>query len=205
MRACPLPAQAKLLRVLQERTVTRLGSNREIPIDIRVVSATKEDLSQLSAEGQFRGDLCYRLIAAEITLLPLRARGHDAAILLFEHFMNRMAERPGRTIEPLTVQEADWILSYAWPGNVRQLKLLAERRALGFEWRPREKATAPADADASLPEQVDRFELRLIENALGASGGKTSIAAERLKIPLRTLNEKLKRLSGRREGTENDG
>ncbi|WP_445680904.1 sigma-54-dependent transcriptional regulator [Radicibacter daui] len=199
VESMPLSAQAKLLRVLQERSVTRLGSNREIAIDIRVVSATKESLAALAARGLFREDLYYRLMAAEIALPPLRERGHDA-VLLFEHFMRSMAGRLGREVRPLGVQETHLILSYGWPGNVRQLKLLAERRALGLDWQPDAAAMPAAVAeDASLPERVDRFELSLIEQALKEADGKAGLAAGLLKIPHRTLNEKLKRLGRYRQ------
>ncbi len=201
IESMPLPIQAKLLRVLQERTVTRLGSNRDIPIDIRVLSATKEDLRDLSMRGLFREDLYYRLAAADIAIPPLRDRGHDA-LLLFEHFMMSMAERLERKVLPLTDEETRFILAYAWPGNVRELKHLAERRTLGLDWRP--DTDQPDDLTAensSLADLVDQFELKVIEQALSGAGGKASLAAERLQLPHRTLNEKLKRLSMKRKGS----
>ncbi|NTG51476.1 sigma-54-dependent Fis family transcriptional regulator [Agrobacterium rhizogenes] len=195
IESMPLSIQAKLLRALQERTVTRLGSNRDIPIDIRILSATKEDLRDLASRGLFREDLYYRLAAAEIAIPPLRDRGHDA-LLLFEHFMLSMAERLERKALPLMDEETRFLLAYAWPGNVRELKHLAERRALGLDWRP---DTAQQDdltvENSSLADLVDQFELNLIEQALRNADGRTSLAAERLQLPHRTLNEKLKRLS----------
>lgn len=200
VESMPLAAQAKLLRVLQERTVTRLGSNKDIPIDIRIVSATKESLKSLSSSGNFRNDLYYRLMGAEISIPPLRERGHDA-LILFSHFMSAMAERLGRASQPLTTQEADLILSYVWPGNVRELKLLAERRALDLDWLPDIGLTRQGEQSApfqglSLAEQLDLFELRILKDAL-ATAGNSADAARSLSLPLRTFNEKLQRLSRR--------
>ncbi|MGV1835851.1 sigma-54-dependent transcriptional regulator [Rhizobium rhizogenes] len=195
IESMPLSIQAKLLRALQERTVTRLGSNRDIPIDVRILSATKEDLRDLASRGLFREDLYYRLAAADIAIPPLRDRGHDA-LLLFEHFMLSMAERLERKALPLTDEETRFLLAYAWPGNVRELKHLAERRALGLDWRPdTDQQDDLTVENSSLADLVDQFELNLIEQALRNADGRTSLAAERLQLPHRTLNEKLKRLS----------
>lgn len=195
IESMPLSMQAKLLRALQERTVTRLGSNREIPINIRILSATKEDLRDLATRGLFREDLYYRLAAADVAIPPLRDRGHDA-LLLFEHFMISMAERLERKALPLADEETRFLLAYAWPGNVRELKHLAERRALGLDWRPdTDQQDDLTVENASLADLVDHFELKVIEQALRSAGGRASLAAERLQLPHRTLNEKLKRLS----------
>jgi two-component system C4-dicarboxylate transport response regulator DctD len=195
IESMPLSIQAKLLRVLQERTVTRLGSNRDIPIDIRILSATKEDLRDLATRGLFREDLYYRLAAADVAIPPLRDRGHDA-LLLFGHFMMSMAERLERKVPSLMDEETRFLLAYAWPGNVRELKHLAERRALGLDWRPDTDQQDNLTVEtSSLADLVDRFELKVIEQALRSAGGRASLAAERLQLPHRTLNEKLKRLS----------
>lgn len=197
VESMPLAAQAKLLRVLQERTVTRLGSNKDIRIDIRIVSATKESLKALAAKGSFRADLHYRLMGAEIVIPPLRQRGHDA-VVLFNYFAAAMAARIGTPSRPLTAQDMATILSYHWPGNIRELKLLAERRALDLDWTP---ASAPHGEiepafSASLAEQMDRFELRVLKDAL-AETGNSADAARLLLLPLRTFNEKMQRLSRR--------
>lgn len=200
IESMPLAIQAKLLRVLQERKITRLGSNREIPINIRILSATKEELRDLAMRGLFREDLYYRLAAADVAIPPLRDRGHDA-LLLFEHFALSMATRLERSLLPLTGEETRLLLAYAWPGNVRELKHLAERRALGLDWRPdtdqRDDLTVE---NSSLADLVDQFELKVIEQALNDAGGRASIAAERLQLPHRTLNEKLKRLGIKNRG-----
>ncbi|QND44907.1 sigma-54-dependent Fis family transcriptional regulator (plasmid) [Rhizobium lusitanum] len=200
IESMPLAIQAKLLRVLQERKVTRLGSNREIPINIRILSATKEQLRDLAMRGRFREDLYYRLAAADVAIPPLRDRGHDA-LMLFEHFTLSMATRLERSVLPLTGEETRFLLAYAWPGNVRELKHLAERRALGLDWRPdtdqRDDLTVE---NSSLADLVDQFELKVIEQALNDAGGRASLAAERLQLPHRTLNEKLKRLGIKNRG-----
>ena len=199
VESMPLAAQAKLLRVLQERTVTRLGSNKDIRIDIRIVSATKESLKALAEKGSFRADLHYRLMGAELSIPPLRQRGHDA-ILLFSHFSTAMASRLGTPTEALTAQEIETILAYSWPGNVRELKLLAERRALDLDWMPDMKGTHSnlPSGGASLAEQMDQFELRVLKGAL-AEAGNSADAARLLSLPLRTFNEKMQRLSRRTE------
>ncbi len=197
VESMPLAAQAKLLRVLQERTITRLGSNKDIRIDIRIVSATKQGLKGLAEKGSFRADLHYRLMGAEIVIPPLRQRGHDA-VVLFSHFMGAMATRLGIPNRPLTAQEMETILSYDWPGNVRELKLLAERRALDLDWTPAPSSGKEGEAvlGGSLTEQMDQFELRILKNALAAAGN-TADAARLLSLPQRTFNEKMQRLSRR--------
>jgi two-component system C4-dicarboxylate transport response regulator DctD len=197
VESMPLAAQAKLLRVLQERTVTRLGSNKDIRIDIRVVSATKESLRALSANGSFRADLHYRLMAAEIFIPPLRERGHDA-VALFRHFMVEMAARVGTEAKPLNAQDMTTISSYAWPGNVRELKLLAERRALGLDWIPYGDSSTSQEPrpNKSLADQLDDFELRVLNSALVKAGSRADAACS-LSIPVRTFNEKMQRLTRR--------
>jgi two-component system C4-dicarboxylate transport response regulator DctD len=130
----------------------------------------------------------------------LRDRGHDA-LLLFDHFMMSMAERLERKVSPLTDEETRFLLTYAWPGNVRELKHLAERRALGLDWRlDTDQQDDLTVETSSLADLVDQFELEVIERALDGAGGKASLAAERLQLPHRTLNEKLKRLSMKKSG-----
>ncbi|WP_018237275.1 sigma-54 dependent transcriptional regulator [Ensifer sp. BR816] len=200
IESMPLAAQAKLLRVLQERQITRLGSNKVIALDVRVISATKFDLAELAREGKFREDLYYRLMGAEIAIPPLRARGNDA-VLLFERFAAAMANRMGRPTPQLSSVDVTAILNYAWPGNVRQLKLLAERFALGLPWivdgtaQPAGNAPSPA---RPLGEQLAEFERSVIEDALSRCRGAAREAAELLQIPHRTLNEKISRLGLRR-------
>lgn len=200
IESMPLDAQAKLLRVLQERQLTRLGSNKTITIDVKVVSATKFDLAELARLGKFRDDLYYRLMGAEIVVPPLRARGNDA-VLLFQHFATRMAERMERPAPRLSIADTSSILTHAWPGNVRQLKLLAERFALGLPWIAKipDQAIGEVPSHAqSLGERLAEFEREVIEESLLRCQGATREAAALLQVPLRTLNEKINRLGMRR-------
>ncbi|WP_119268331.1 sigma-54-dependent transcriptional regulator [Taklimakanibacter deserti] len=195
----PLAVQAKLLRVLQEGRVVRLGSNKELAIDVHVVSATKVDLRELIEEGTFREDLYFRLIGAEVVIPPLRERDDDK-LLLFRYFAKAMAGRTKRAIAELSPSELLFINSYHWPGNIREVKLLAERFALELPWvQTMEKkavASRPStDSDMrSLVEQTAGFEKQAIEEALARAGGSVTEAALLLQIPRRTLNEKLLRL-----------
>jgi transcriptional regulator with GAF, ATPase, and Fis domain len=124
-----LPAQAKLLRVLQEREFERVGGSRTIRVDVRVIAATNRDLAEMVRQGTFRSDLYYRLNVFPITLPPLRARAGDIP-LLAQHFLERFARKLGKklkTIEPESVQR---LQRYDWPGNVRELQNVMERAAL---------------------------------------------------------------------------
>jgi two-component system C4-dicarboxylate transport response regulator DctD len=194
VESMPLSAQAKVLRALQERYIERLGSNREIPVDIRIISATKVDLRKFSAEGQFRQDLYFRLAGAEIPLPPLRERENDA-VILFEMFSNIMSARVTRTARPLTPEERHTIMHHGWPGNVRELKAAAERHALGLAWSS--AAAAMPDTKpigGSLNEHMARYERELIVRTLAQCNGSISEALAILEIPRRTLNDKMARL-----------
>ena len=199
IESMPVALQAKVLRVLQERTLERLGSNREIGLDIRVLAASKADLEEESRAGRFRADLYYRLNTAEISLPPLRARDNDV-LLLFEHFAAATVARTGRPLRALAAADVDALLAHDWPGNVRQLKTVAERHALGLtasgrtvaEMLDRGGQPGPA-AGATLAERVAAFEKRLIEAALREHGGSIAAVTDALDVPRRTLNEKMAR------------
>lgn len=182
----PLALQAKLLRVLQERVVERLGANRLIPVDCRVVAATKVDLAEESRAGRFRADLYYRLNVVQIMLPPLRERREDIP-LLFNAFCLQAAERYRRTLPQVSTAVVDWLMSQDWPGNVRELQHLAERHVLGV-WTPDLAAVAPGSA---LPQRVAAFEQHLIECALAGAQGEVTAAAEALGVPRKTLYDKL--------------
>jgi two-component system C4-dicarboxylate transport response regulator DctD len=189
IESMPMALQVKMLRVLQERAVERLGSNTAVPLHCRVVAATKVDLPKLAARGAFRDDLYYRLNVATIELPPLRERAEDIPLLLV-HFTEMASLRLRRPVPPWTpAQIAEW-KTRDWPGNVRELRNFAERWVLGLE-----QAAAPATAAPSgLVEQVDAFERALIGNALRKAEGSIARAAEALALPRKTLHDKLKRL-----------
>ena len=189
IESTPLDLQVKMLRVLQEREVTPLGANRRVPLDLRVIAATKVDLLALARSGKFREDLYYRLDVARVSIPPLRERGEDAA-LIFEIYAAAAARRHGRALAPLGAAEAAQIAAHPWPGNVRELKNAAERYAIGLGL-PFD-AQAPA-APLALAERVDAYERGLIVAALRAAGGRVAEAAEALGAPRNTLYDKLRK------------
>jgi two-component system C4-dicarboxylate transport response regulator DctD len=199
IESMPLLAQAKVLRVIQDRTVERVGSNREIPIDIRIVAATKADLATESDAGRFRADLYYRLNTATLTLPPLRDRGDDA-VLLFSYFLDQAAKRFARPAPPLHPADINALMLHPWPGNVRELRAAADRFVLGLGTGGRSleaivgKRTRPPAPEASLAERLAAFERQLIEAELARHDGSIAAVVEALGVPRRTLNEKMTRL-----------
>src|SRR3954452_14248007 len=189
----PLSMQAKLLRALQERVIERLGSNRNIAVGLRPIAASKVDLRAASTDGGFRSDLYYRLSVAELTIPPLRDRIEDVP-LLFEYFAASAAAAHERELRPITSATLSMLITHQWPGNVRELRNAAERYALGLPGPLMPQAADAASDRLSLAEQVEAFERTLIERCLSETGGKISAVLERLKIPRRTLSEKMVRL-----------
>ena len=187
----PMSMQGKLLRVLQERVVERLGSNQSVSVDLRAVAASKIDLRRASEDGRFRSDLYFRLSVVELVVPPLRDRKEDIP-LLFEYFAGLSAAAHRRELRPLSAATVNALMAQNWPGNVRELRNAAERYALGLGgFAPRAQ---PDDSKQSLAEQVEAFERAIIERSLAASGGKiTSVMAD-LDIPRRTLSEKMAKL-----------
>ena len=192
IEAMPLQFQVKILRVLEERVVERLGSNDPAPANVRTVAASKVHLPTAIDQGRFRADLYYRLGVAEIHVPPLRERGEDI-LLLFRHFASQAARAHGRELHPPDTAVQHALMAHHWPGNVRELRNAADRYALGVGPAPGSPATT-ADAPAHarpLAERVEAFEKRLIEQALEQSKGNVAIAMEHLGLPRRTLNEKM--------------
>lgn len=186
----PLGLQVKLLRALQERTIERLGSNEVIPIDCRVVAATKVDLHDLCAKGAFRADLYYRLNVAQIFLPPLRDRREDIP-LLFEHFVLESAMRYGRPAPIVNRTQIGALMSFHWPGNLRELHNAADRFVLGLS----DEALGPVQAEAPLADQVRRFERTLIQSELQKNKGDVLTTSETLRVPIKTLYDKMQRHS----------
>ena len=190
----PLDLQIRLLRVLQERRVERLGGNREIPLDIRVLAATKRDLLALSAQGGFREDLYYRLGVVTLEIPPLRRRREDIA-LLFQHFLVQAAARSRREAPLPSAEVLSLLAEHDWPGNVREVRNAAERFVLGLA--PLAGAPPQADGTTSRPVplsvRVDAFEKSLIEDALNLARGDVAAATEVLGLPRKTFYDKLKK------------
>lgn len=191
IESMPVPMQIKLLRVLQERTLERLGSNTPIPVDCRVIAATKEDLLGLSEQGRFRADLYYRLSVATLPLPPLRERREDIP-LLFEHFLLQAAARHERAVPATLPGRIQQLVGYAWPGNVRELRNVADRCVLGIEAGSPPFGLAAADSARPLNESVEAFERALIADALRRHGSLAR-TAEALAIAKTTLHDKIRK------------
>ncbi|NMG37397.1 response regulator [Azoarcus sp. TTM-91] len=190
LESMPMAVQIKLLRVLQERVIERLGSNQLLPVDTRVVAATKDDLLELAGQGRFRADLYYRLNVVTVELPPLRERREDVPLLL-EHFMLQAAQRYDRPLPQMSAEQTHRLMAHPWPGNVRELRNVADCLVLGVGnsvLGTAERSDAP-----SLAEMVDRFERNLIDETLRRHGGNLSRAAEALRVPKTTLHDKIRK------------
>ncbi|MFH0783702.1 MAG: sigma-54 dependent transcriptional regulator [Pseudomonadota bacterium] len=196
IESMPLRLQINLLRVLQERSIERLGSNRVIPVNLRVVAATKVDLLNAAEQGTFRLDLYYRLNVVALTIPPLRERREDIP-LLFHHFLLVAGHRYQQEVTMPSDVQMNGLMSYSWPGNVRELRNFAERYVLlgpQFDWSL-EKMLSGEDSisNRSLPQQVDCFEKSLLEHALVSSGGSIKDVMTILNIPRKTLYDKMRK------------
>jgi DNA-binding NtrC family response regulator len=189
IESMPMNFQVKLLRALQERKIERLGSNEQVPIDFRIVAATKYDLKALSDQQKFRADLYYRLNVAVLTLPPLRERREDIP-LLFEHFVQQAARRYGRDVPSLPGDQIRSLMAHDWPGNVRELRNTADRFVLGL---PDGAAGGGATPAMTLAQQMDMVEKTLIEQALKLHHGRPLMVCETLGIGKKTLYDKLHR------------
>lgn len=186
----PVSLQVKLLRTLQERQFERLGSNELLPMDCRVIAATKADLLNPAPGTPFRNDLYYRLSVVVLHIPPLRERREDIPVL-FGHFLMQAAARYERPVPDVTGPKMQQLMAHHWPGNVRELRNAADRMVLGLAVI--EKGDGGATPSRSLDEQVSMFERHLIEEAMSASGGRAAGASELLRMPKKTLYDKLKR------------
>ncbi|KVG70965.1 sigma-54-dependent transcriptional regulator [Burkholderia ubonensis] len=192
----PVALQIKMLRVLQERVVERLGANELIPVDCRVVAASKADLAELAADGRFRADLLYRLNVAQIELPPLRERREDVP-LLFEHFVLAAARRFGQPAPVVSAAQVSELMTHQWPGNVRELQNVADRFVLGLTGDSLLSASGGAPAKGgTLAEQLAYFERMLIEDMLRRHHGNVADASDALGMPKKTLYHKLRHLRG---------
>ncbi len=189
-----LTAQVRLLRVLQERTLERVGSNETIHLDIRIISASKVDLSDVSNRQTFRQDLYYRLNVVTIDIPPLRERREDIPGL-FQHFLLIAASRYGKEAPVIPDNANQMLMSFNWPGNVRELRNVAERHVLLGDdcgLKIDGKGLKPC-APMSLAEHTDAFEKAMIEEALVKSGGVLKTTMDILDIPRKTLYDKMQK------------
>jgi len=195
IESTPMSLQVKLLRVLEERKVVRLGSNNSIELDIRIIAATKVDLLALCDQGHFRHDLYYRLNLVTIDIPPLRDRIEDIP-LLFLHFARIASARYHRELIPLSQEHKARLISHDWPGNVRELRNLAERFVLLGEYAAFNIAGNSDDekkSTMSLLERVEFFERSLIEEALSNNNGSIKGAMDELTLARKTLYDKMKK------------
>jgi two-component system C4-dicarboxylate transport response regulator DctD len=196
IESTPMSLQVKLLRVLEERKVVRLGSNDAISLDIRVIAATKVDLLALCDEGDFRLDLYYRLNLVNVNIPPLRERKEDIP-LLFLHFARVASSRYHREYIPLAKEHMSKLFEHHWPGNVRELRNMAERYVLlgeqaTFGYDSTDQSVA-ISSELTLTERVEFFEKSLIEEALENNNGKIKDTMEQLGLPRKTLYDKMKK------------
>jgi len=198
----PFPLQAKLLRFLQERTIERIGGRQEIPVDVRIVCATHQDLNALSKESRFREDLYYRLAEIVVNIPPLRVRVGDAA-LLAHAFVRRFAQEQNRSSMTLSEEAVRAIELHPWPGNIRELENCIKRATImaeGSQITSEDvgfKNTTLDEVDSSLDLRVirDNAEKRAIIAALGRVNGNMVKAAELLGVSRPTLYDLMHRLA----------
>lgn len=190
IESMPLNLQVKLLRVLQERSIERLGSNTAIPVDCRLVAASKANLKETSDAGHFRADLYYRLNVVSLDLPALRQRREDIPLLM-ANFLQEAACRYQRPPISWTANDLARWCAHDWPGNVRELKNIADRLALGLP-DGLNPVVLPTQS-GNLASQVDAAEKLIIENALRQAAGSVAQAAELLQTPKKTLYDKLSR------------
>lgn len=200
IESMPLHLQVKLLHVLQDRYILRVGSNDTVNVDVRVIAATKEDLKQAYAENRFRKDLYYRLNVVQIELPPLRDRKEDIPVL-FQHFVLEACARYKVEAPPSPTEMIRRLLDRQWEGNVRELRNEAEKFVLGLNLDLETSLTSLAgdaesmssgNAGVTFKEQVSDFEKHLIEQELIRQKGDLKKAQDALQIPKQTLYDKIK-------------
>ena len=203
-----LDTQSKILRVLQDRRFMHLGGTQEMQVDVRIIAATNVDLRQMVRDGRFREDLFYRLNVITIDLPPLRQRREDVPLLV-DHFLKKYSEENERPRRRITTEALRPLVTYPWPGNVRELENVIERAVVlssGQDITPdllpdhiagRGTPLPVMDTDpaASLFEIMEDCERRIIMDMLERCDWNQTVAAERFRVPLSTLNQKIKRLS----------
>lgn len=208
----PLPMQAKILRVLQEKEVRRVGGNTPLTVDVRILAATNRDLERDMRTGRFRADLYYRLCGLVIPLPPLRDRRTDIPELA-EHFLARHnRENPNRMILGITPAAMERLVQFPWPGNVRQLQSAIERAVVlsAGDWidlkdlpvEIRERAISIGQVDFEIPDEgfsFEEFEREIILKALRKSDGVVARAARLLGMSYRTLQYRLEKFAIKKE------
>lgn len=210
-----LSGQAKLLRVLEEKVVTRVGGNREILTDVRVLAATNQDLAELVRRKRFREDLYFRLNVVSLELPPLRDRGDDI-FLLSEHFLREFCRQAGRRTPKFAAAARKRLYSHHWPGNVRELRNLMERLAyltsgerieaeeLAFILSPSSVAPTTVDAGLNLTDATNHFQQNYIRQSIERARGNVSQAAKTLGVHRSNLYRKMRQLGMAAEESDDE-
>jgi Nif-specific regulatory protein len=195
--------QVKLLRVLQEREYQRVGSNRDLKANVRIITATNRNLEEAVAAGAFRQDLYYRINVFPIVLPPLRERKDDI-LLLADHFVERYARKMGKDVRRISTPAINMMVVYHWPGNVRELENCIERAVLlstdgvihGHHLPPTLQTSDASDTigEGTLQARVDLFERDLIVDALKRSNGNICVASRDLGSTARIVRYKIEKL-----------
>ncbi|MHB0955131.1 MAG: sigma-54-dependent transcriptional regulator [Pirellulaceae bacterium] len=204
----PMSTQAKLLRALEEQKLRPVGGDRELPFDVRILSATNRDLETAVEEGRFREDLYFRINVIQVEVPPLRARGGDI-LLLAQHYVHAFAARSGKQVTGISDAVAQKLMSYCWPGNVRELRNVIERAVALTryenlavddlpekirDYQSSQMVIGGNDPDDLMP--LEDVERRYILHVLGAVGDNKTTAARVLGLDRKTLYRKLRQFGG---------
>lgn len=194
IESMPIAVQIKLLRVIQERVIERVGGNTLIPVDIVVVAASKADLAELSQQGEFRADLFYRLNIASLNLPPLRQRKEDIQAL-FRHFVVQASQKYKTRPSTLYAEQIQQLCRHDWPGNVRELRNVADRFVLGIVGEGFDlQAPSTLGSEAfAFEQQMEQYERNVLTEALIEMAGNINEVSLRLNLPRKTLYRKMKK------------
>jgi len=197
-------AQVKLLRVLQERELERVGGNKTVRVDVRLIAATSRNLEELIQSGRFRPDLFYRLNVFPVHMPALRERSTDIT-LLADHFVDKYNRVHGRTVRRIATSAIDMLMSYHWPGNVRELENCIERSVLlsnddvihGHNLPPTLQTDVASGTEfkGKLQDEVDTYERTLLLDALKSTNGNMAAAARILGISERVVGLRIRRFN----------
>ena len=206
--------QARLLRVLEEHEIMRVGDDKVIPVDIRVIAASNRDLKKMVDEGKFRSDFYYRLDVLSLELPPLRACRENIETLI-QNFTKKYAAENGRRTLEYSPEAMEILKNYAWPGNVRELKNVVERLVVTNVGENVEaeqvmdalhiNSTPKAVKQADEPQTLDDAKKELIQRTLKECGGNKTLAAKKLGISRPTLHRRLKQMDGEELEQNTDG
>lgn len=194
IESMPIAVQIKLLRVIQERVIERVGGNSLIPVDIVIIAASKADLSELSQRGEFRADLFYRLNIASLNLPPLRQRKEDIQSL-FRHFVVQASQKYKTRASTLYAEQIQQLCRHDWPGNVRELRNVADRFVLGIvgEGFDLQAPSTLGSESFAFEQQMEQYERNVLTEALIETAGNINEVSERLNLPRKTLYRKMKK------------